>query len=90
MDLIESYLILRVRNKETRQKIKKLMSEPDFFRYGETNSIYYVKSTMENKYYQVSIDNNGSLKCNCAACEYGHKKCIHCFTTELLLYLGKN
>jgi hypothetical protein len=90
MDLIESYLILKVKNKDTRNKIKKLMSQPDFFRHGETNSIFYIQSTEKTDYYQVSIDNNGVLKCNCSACRYGHKKCIHCYVTELLLYLDKN
>ena len=90
MDLIDSYLILKVKNKDTRTKIKKLMSQPDFFRYGETNSIYYVQSTEKTDYYQVSIDNNGVIKCDCRACEYGHKKCIHCYVLEILLYLNKN
>lgn len=90
MDLIDSYLIKKVKNKETRIKIRKLMSQPDFFRYGETNSVFYVQSTTFNDYYQVSIDNNGVIKCNCKACEYGHKKCIHCFILEIVLYLQKS
>ena len=91
MDLIDSYLILRVKNKDTRNKIKNLMSQPDFFRRGETNSIFYIQSTEYQKYYQVSIDNNGRLRCECpAGSRFGYKKCIHCYVTELLLYLGKN
>lgn len=90
MDLIDSYLIKKVKNKETRNKIKKLMSQPDYFRFGETNSIFYVQSTEFEKYYQVNIDNNGIIKCNCRACEYGHKKCIHCFVLEIRLYLEKS
>jgi len=90
VDLIDSYLIRRVKNKETRTKIKKLMTFPDYFKYGETNFIFYVQSTEFNKYYQVTIDNNGVLKCNCRACEYGHKKCIHCYVVEMRLYLEKS
>lgn len=91
MDLIDSYLIMRVKNRETRSKIKKLMSQPDFFRRGETNSIFFVQSTEKTNYYQVSIDNNGRLICECpAGSRFGHKKCIHCYVTELLLYLDKN
>lgn len=90
MDLIESYLIKKVKNKDTRSKIKKLMSQPDYFRFGETNSIFYVQSTEFNKYYKVSIDNNGKLKCSCNAIIYGCKKCIHCFIVEIRLYLEKS